>query len=224
MHVLVGHTGAVNAGAFTPDGKKILTGCQEGMLILWDPKTGQPEFKLTPQDARFGMELGITSLAIHPGSNLAVVGGADGSVRAINLVNGSILGGLEGHAEGDSVESVAFVEAGQFAGALGAVAITGGTDGKVCVWDTNTMRLRTALTHSDAITTLLSHPPPNGHLLTTSSADRTLKTWDLRNGTLVREHKGHQGVINSAALVHSLGGAKVVSASDDGVCLVFATQ
>jgi len=223
MHVLVGHTGAVNAGTFTPDGKKILTGCQEGVLILWDPKTGQPEFKLTTQDARFGMDQGITSLAVNASSSLAIVGGADGTVRAINLTNGSILSGLEGHGEGESIEGVAFVEAG-VSGALGAVAITGGTDGKICVWDTNTMRLRATLTHSDAITALLTHPQPNGHLLTTSSADRILKTWDLRNGSLVREHKGHQGVINSASLVSSTGGAKIVSASDDGVCLVFATQ
>lgn len=223
MHVLAGHTGAVNAGAFTPDGKKILTGCQDGILILWDPKTGQHEFKLTPQDARFGMDQGITSLAVNSASSLAVVGGVDGSVRAINLTNGTVLGGLEGHGEGESVEGVAFVDAG-IGGALGAVALTGGTDGKVCVWDTNTMRLRETLVHSETITALVTHPPPNGHLLTTSSADRTLRTWDLRNGSLVREHKGHQDVINSAALVSSTGGAKIVSASDDGVCLVFATQ
>jgi len=223
MHVLVGHTGAVNTGTFTPDGKKVLTGCQDGSLILWDPKEGQPDFKLTAQDARFGMTDGITALAVNTASSLAIVGGADGTVRAINLSNGNILSGLEGHREGESIEAVTFVDIA-FSGAPGTVAVTGGTDGKACVWDTNTMRLRATLEHSDAITNLLAHPAPNGHLLTTSSADRTLKTWDLRNGSLIREHKGHQGVINSAALVTSTGGTKVVSASDDGVCLVFATE
>jgi len=169
------------------------------------------------------MTEGITALAVNPASSLAIVGGADGTVRAINLSNGNILSGLEGHGEGESIEAVTFVEI-SFSGAPGTVAVTGGTDGKACVWDTNTMRLRATLEHSDAITNLLAHPAPNGHLLTTSSADRTLRTWDLRNGALVREHKGHQGVINSAALVTSTGGAKVISASDDGVCLVFATE
>lgn len=146
MHVLAGHTGAVNAGTFTPDGKKILTGCQDGILILWDPKEGQPEFKLSSQDARFGMGQGITALAISPTSNLAIVGGADGTVRAINLTNGSILGGLEGHGENESIEAVTFVET-SFSGASGTVAVTAGTDGKACVWDTNTMRLRATLEH-----------------------------------------------------------------------------
>jgi len=223
MHVLAGHTGAVNTGTFTPDGKKIVTGCQDGTLILWDPKTGQPEFKLTSEDARFGMGQGITSVAVNPASSLAIVGGADGTVRAVNLTNGTILGGLEGHGGGESIESVTFVET-SFGGTAGTVAVTAGTDGKACVWDTNTMRLRATLEHADAITNLLAHAAPNGHFLTTSSSDRTLRTWDLRNGTLMREHKGHQGVINSAALVASTGGGKVVSASDDGVCLVFATQ
>lgn len=147
MHVLAGHTGAVNAGAFTPDGKKIISGCQDGTLIVWDPKTGQPDFKLTPQDARFGMDQGITALAVNPASSLAIVGGSDGTVRAINLSNGTIIGGLEGHAEGESIESVTFVET-SFNNVPGTVAVTAGTDGKACVWDTNTMRLRATLEHT----------------------------------------------------------------------------
>jgi len=214
----------VNAGTFTPDGKHIITGCQDGSLIYWDPKGGQALFKLTPSDARFAMEEGITSIGVNTSSTLAVVGGSNGAVRVVNLVNGSILGALEGHKEKQSVESVAFLGLLLPGAGAGGIAITGGTDGAACVWDVTTMRLRTTLQHEDAITTLLPHPAPNSHLLTTASADKTLRTWDVRNGSQVREHKGHQGAIMSAALVASTGGSKVVSAGDDGVCLVFATE
>jgi ribosome assembly protein SQT1 len=246
MHVLAVHTDAVNAGAFTPDGKHFVTGGQDGILVLWDPKEGQPIFKLTPQDGRFGMEDGITSIGVNAASTLAVVGGSGGAVRVVNLANGSIVGGLEGHKAGESVESVAFVDLSFTGAGAGGLAITGGTDGKACVWDVNTMRLRMTLEHTvssvssfltfiyrshghepcfqDAITTLLPHPAPHSHLLTTASSDKTLKTWDLRNGNLIREHKGHQAPILGAALSLTAGGSKVVSAGDDGVCLVFETN
>lgn len=71
------------------------------------------------------------------------------------------------------------------------------------------------------MTSLLAHPSPKGYLLVSGSADRTLRTWDTRTGTLVREHKGHQGPILGAAL--GLKGDVIISAGDYGVCLVFTT-
>ncbi|KZT40474.1 WD40 repeat-like protein [Sistotremastrum suecicum HHB10207 ss-3] len=224
MQVFAGHTGPVNCGLFTPDGKKILTACQDGTLILWDPRQSTPVWKLSPADGRFNFENGITSLAINPASTLAVVGGADGAVRVVNITRGEITGALEGHKEEESVEDIAFLEWQVPGSGAGGLAVTGGTDGRVCVWDLSTMRLRETLEHADAVTTLLPHPAPNAHLLTTASADKTLRTWDARNGKLLREHKGHQGPVLAAALVASTGGAKVVSAGDDGVCLVFSTE
>ncbi len=72
------------------------------------------------------------------------------------------------------------------------------------------------------MTTLLPHPSPKNHLLTSGSADKTLRTWDARTGKLLKEHKGHRGPVLGASL--SFDGSVVVSAGDDGVCLVFETE
>ena len=40
MQVFSGHTGPVEAGAFTPDGKLVVTISDDGSLCVWDPKTG----------------------------------------------------------------------------------------------------------------------------------------------------------------------------------------
>ncbi|KIJ62817.1 hypothetical protein HYDPIDRAFT_113924 [Hydnomerulius pinastri MD-312] len=220
MQVFAGHTGPVQCGEFTPDGKRIVTACADGTLIYWDPRSPNPIFKLTPQDARFDLE-GITSLAVNASSTLAVVGGASGSVRIVSLSKGEVVGALGGHAEGESVEAVQFVDLTGTSTGPGVV-VTGGTDGKACIWDPTTMRLRATLEHQDAITALLTHPVPKSHLIVTASADKTLRTWDARNGTLVKEHKGHHAAILGAAL--GLDGSVVVSAGDDGVCLVFTTE
>lgn len=220
MQVFAGHSGPVQCGEFTPDGKRIVTASEDGTLMYWDPRSPTPLFKLSPQDARFDLE-NITSLAINASSTLAVVGGTSGSVRVVSLSKGEVVGALGGHAEGDSVEAVQFVDlAGT--GSSSSVVVTGGTDGKACVWDLTTMRLRATLTHGDAVTSLLTHPAPKSHLIVSASADNTLRTWDARTGALVKEHTGHRGPILSASL--GLQGSVVVSGGDDSACLVFTTE
>ncbi|KAG6908550.1 hypothetical protein DXG01_004183 [Tephrocybe rancida] len=220
MQVFAGHTGPVNCGEFTPDGKRIITACADGTLLFWDPRSPTPLFKLTAADARFDLE-GVTSLKVNPSSTLAVIGGAVGGVRVVSLSKGEVVGTLGGHTEGESIEAVEFVDI-PGAGAGAGVAITGATDGKACIWDLSTMRLRATLEHSDAITKLLTHPAPKGYLVISASADKTLRTWDARTGTLLREHTGHRAPVLDASL--GLEGSVVISAGDDGFSLVFTTE
>ncbi|KAH6913119.1 ribosome biogenesis protein Sqt1 [Coprinopsis sp. MPI-PUGE-AT-0042] len=220
MQVFAGHTGPVNCGDFSPDGKKIVSACADGTLILWDPRQPTPVFRLGAEDARFNLD-GITSLAINPSSTLAVVGGAAGGVRVVSLTKGEVTGTLGGHTEGESIEAVAFVDI-TGSGSGPGVAVTGATDGKACIWDLSTMRLRATLQHEDAITNLLAHPAPKAHLLVSASADKTLKTWDARNGTLIKTHKAHRGPILSSSL--GLEGHVIVSGGDDALCAIFTTE
>ncbi|KDR76235.1 hypothetical protein GALMADRAFT_67491 [Galerina marginata CBS 339.88] len=223
MQVFAGHSGPVNCGEFTPDGKRIISADQEGFLIFWDPRSSAPLFKLGPDDARFSLD-GITSIGVNPSSTLAVVGGAAGGIRVVSLNKGEVVSTLGGHTEGESIEAIVFVDlTGTGAGNAGpGVAVTGATDGKACIWDLSTMRLRATLQHEDAITTLLAHPAPKSYLLVSGSADKTLRTWDARSGTLLRTHTGHGAPILGASL--GLDGSVVVSAGDDGLCMVFTTE
>jgi len=122
-----------------------VSACADGTLILWDPRSPTPVFKLTPEDARFDLD-GITSLGINPSSTLAVVGGAAGGVRVINLTKGEIITALGGHTDGESIEAVEFVDL-TGSGTGPGVAVTGATDGKICIWDLTTMRLRSTVNH-----------------------------------------------------------------------------
>jgi len=162
MQVFAGHASPVVAGDFTPDGtslgtlhypsrrvltsailgKRIITADVEGTLIFWDPRSPTPLWKLTPEDGRFDLD-GITALAVNSASTVAVIGGATGGIRVVNLGKGDIVGALAAHKEGESVEAIAFVG---FAGTA-EVVVTGSTDGKVCVWDLNTLKVRNELQH-----------------------------------------------------------------------------
>ena len=145
MQVFAGHMGPVTCGDFTPDGKRIVTADSEGTLLFWDPRSPTHIFKLSATDARFSLE-GITSLSVNASSSLAVVGGVSGGVRVVSLSKGEVVGALEGHDEDASIEAVQFIDLAG-AGVGSGVVVTGGTDGKACIWDLSTMRLRATLEH-----------------------------------------------------------------------------
>lgn len=137
-------------------GKKIVTASEDSMLILWDPRTGEAIHKLTGQDTRFRLEGGINCLAVNPTSTVAIVGGAEGGLRAVNLVQGTVLAQMEGHEEGASIEQVAFNEIPTVSTGGGAAASSGpsvtvmvsvGTDGRVCTWEASGFRLRSSGAH-----------------------------------------------------------------------------
>lgn len=220
MQVFSGHTGPVNCGEFTPDGKKIVSACSDNTFIIWDPRSPTPVAKLTADDGRFNLD-GITSLAVNSTSTLAVVGGAAGGVRVISLNKGEVITALGGHKEGESIEAIVFTDLLDTNTGPG-FAITGGTDGRICVWDLSTYKLRTTLQHEDAITSVLVHPSPKPYLIVSGCADGTLRTWDARTGAVVRQHKGHRAPVLSASL--GLNGSVVVSAGDDHTALVYTTE
>lgn len=76
-----------------------------------------------------------------------MVGGAAGGVRVVSLSKGEIVATLGGHTEGESIEAVAFVDIGGSSSSGPGVVVTGATDGKACIWDLSTMRLRASLQH-----------------------------------------------------------------------------
>ncbi|KAJ2856271.1 60S ribosomal subunit assembly or modification protein [Coemansia erecta] len=138
----------------------------------------------------------VFSISMHPKDpHLVVSGGGDD--RAFNAT--------------ESVEAVGLCS-------VLPLAASGSVDGSLSIWDINTMRLRTTLSHDDSVTGLLWHD--ESPLLTSVSMDCTVRTWDARTGDCVRVSRGHQEGIMDFAL--SRDGHTVVTASDDGCCLVFS--
>lgn len=141
MNVFAGHTAPVSCGTFTHDGKKIVTGSEDGSMIVWDPVTAQPLVKLTSDDGRFHQEA-VTSLAISFDNRVITTGSADGTSRVVLLANGNILASLEGHS--DSIETISYCQTMNF-------VATGSVDGRVNLWDLTNFKLRSTLSHEDVI-------------------------------------------------------------------------
>ncbi|KAL0078121.1 WD40-repeat-containing domain protein [Phycomyces blakesleeanus] len=207
MNIFTGHAAPVTSGCFTPDGKKIVSVSEDMTCIVWDPKTAVAEIRLTSDDNRFHGEP-ITAVAVNKDSTLAITGSMDGKARLINILNGNIVTALENHT--DSVETISFCD-------VLPLAATGSVDGNISIWDVQTQRLRHTLSHDDAIVKVQFIR--NSYLLISCSVDKKAKLWDVRTGQCLKTWSGHRDTILDIAA--SSDGQTIVTASDDGHCLVF---
>lgn len=238
MTVLSSHTMPSTAGLFPPPNfKQLITSSLDSSLVVWNPSTSSPELKMNIFCSAHAPNLdgsihGITSLAIHPSGGLIAVGGAGGRVRLVALPRGEIVNTLEDHIRGDSVEQLQFIDLLQGAdGGKGVVLVSAGIDGKCFVWDATSGRVRACLPHPESVTGFAAHPAPAQHLVTTACLDRTLRTWDVRTGTLLAEHVGHAGVVLSVAVAPAPAGSEsplglaqaqlVISGGDEGASVVW---
>lgn len=184
--------------------------------MVWDPKSSTPIHRLSNNDGRFRLDGGVTSLAANASSAAAIVGGASGGLRIINLNNGQVVQSLESHEEDSSVEAVAWT-AGPAGGA--GLWISVGTDKKVKVFEASNGSLRWSAEHDEAVTSLALHTRSTASHISTASVDRSVRTWDLRTGQMVKKHTGHTDVIHSVSV--SSDGRHIVTGSDDGAALVY---
>ena len=60
MQPFIGHTQAVRCIAFTPDGGTLVSGGDDGKIVVWDRDTGRPRFTLKAGFAP------VLSVACHP--------------------------------------------------------------------------------------------------------------------------------------------------------------
>jgi WD40 repeat protein len=72
---LKGHTGGIRSVAFSPDGKRIITGSDDSTVRVWDAATGR---ELLSLKGHIGT---ITSVAFSPDGRRIATGGTDGTVR-----------------------------------------------------------------------------------------------------------------------------------------------
>ena len=210
MQVFTGHSGPVTCGNFSFDGKLVVTGGGENdaSLRVWDPRSG--ECKVVVSGSQFHGE-GLTSLALHPDSNVAITGSEDGTAKVIALENGRIMNALIGHEENTSVEAVAFIPGLP-------LAATAGLDGKLIIFDLTTATARAVCEHPAGVTRIAVHPTQP--LVFTACVDGVVRCWDVRTGECGHTWKGHTEAVQDICV--SGDGSMVLSGGEDGVARVFS--
>jgi len=195
---MLGHGGMVRAVAFSPDGRRVLTGSFDYSAIIWD-------FEEQRQIARLDGHNGpVTAVAFVASGDQAVTGSDDHVVRIwkMNGEKASLLHRLEGHTH--KVMSLAVSTDGR-------TIASGGWDKTVRLWDAITGK---------SIQTIKVTTPVNavtfvnaGKWLAIGGHDNIIRLLDVETGLSHGVLSGHQmGITRLRAIP---GGMRLISASID---------
>jgi RNA polymerase sigma factor (sigma-70 family) len=174
-----GHTDGVMVVAFSPDGKRALSGgvCygdRDPTVRLWDVATGKELLKLE------GHTEGVYGLAFLPGGKKAVSGGADGTVRIWDLEGGKELKRYEGH-EG-TVYGLDVTRDGK-------LLLTGGVDKTVRLWNLETGKeVRRFEGHEGRVRAVAFSADGKQAVSGCVLGDATLRIWEVVTGKEVSKY------------------------------------
>ncbi|MBX9582655.1 MAG: WD40 repeat domain-containing protein, partial [Gemmataceae bacterium] len=196
--------------AFSPDGRQLAAGGDDGVVRVFAADTGKETFKSTSRNARvervaFGRDGKRVAAADAAGAAGVYAPGAANPVPLnVNVVSG-----------GGPCPGVALAPDG-------SGLFTGGSDGRVRLFGVPGPDgaagppvggvVREFAGHDGGVTDLAL--TPDGKFLVTAGADKTVRVWDVKTAAPVRSFQGHLGKVLGLAVRPD--GRQVASAGADG--------
>eukprot|EP01147_Barroeca_monosierra_P004885 gene4883-6899_t len=162
-----------NAIDFTPDGKFIITGWEDGVIRVFLPQSGKE--KLQMQNAH---SKGVTAVAVTNDCTRIISGGGDGLVRVWRLGSECItlLESMKEHK--GSVTDIRVRHNDE-------ECVSASADGSCIIWDLDRF-VRNQIMFASAIFSQVRYRPDEAQLLTCGS-DRKVHYWEAFDGSLIRE-------------------------------------
>lgn len=194
---ITGHTAPINDIAYSPNGTRLVTGGDDGRVILWDGVNGNP---VRVMEGHGGLP--VTNVAFLPDGNFAVSGSWDLSLILWNLDTGEAVGKFVGHR--GVVSTVAISPDG-------TLALSGSTDG-IILWDIATQsELRRFITDEGVDSIAIS---PDGLVALSGSQTGMLTWWNLETGDRIQANREHTSAVLSVTVAPD--GLTALSTSRDG--------
>jgi len=201
IQTLVGHSSAVNALTYSPDGRTLASASRDRSVRLWAHQSAQLLISGDDESNLYGWVLtlqpgvadqpadcnqpdyvltavppnGIHTLAFSPEGRLLAAGGAEPIIQLWQMPDQRPIYTLKAHTS--SIYGLAFSLDGK------TLASSSG-DQTIRLWDPSTGELRQTLCgHTGVVRSIVFHP--NGRWLISSSGDETMKIWALPTGVCI---------------------------------------
>jgi WD40 repeat protein len=180
---MVSSKSGCNSVAWSPDGTRLASGHDDGLIRLWDATTG------TMLRALSGHARAVMSVAFGPDGRMLASGSMDRSIRVWDLETSAGCRVLSGHEH--TVASVAF-------GVDGKALASGSYDKTVRLWDVETGALLHVFVGHKGVVRGVAFCP-DGKILASGSYDRTVRLWDVEKRVSLRVFVEHENGVTSVA-------------------------
>jgi len=204
-----GHTDSVNTMAISADGKRFVSGGNDGIIKIWDSASGGELMTLHRHDDW------ISSVVFSPDGKRIISSSGDNTVKVWDSATGAELMTLRGHS--DDVYGMAISPDGKR-------IVSGSIDKTIRVWNaTNGEELMTIRRHERQIGPVL-FSLDGRHIISGSLdwtvQDQSIKVWDAATGAELMTLFGHDYYwINSIDI--SPDGKQIVSGGSDNIIKVW---
>lgn len=208
--VLTGHTDAIFALAFTPDGQQLASGSADQTIRLWDVTTGSLTAILHSHQGA------IYTLAFDQTGATLASAGRDRVVKLWDMATQSVRHNCVAHT-GDIIALLFHARGGTTSDWL----ITASRDHTVRIWTLDNGQLHTTLTDANnEMLTLATSPSRN--LLTGAGADQVIHFWDLTTLQPCYALSGHEDSVRTLAF--SPDGITLASGGSDQTIRLWDTE
>ena len=200
----------VNALAFSPDGRMLLTGSNDTTWKLWDTSTG------TLLRMGYGHGSLIEGVAFDPTGARFATASEDGVAKVWDVVTGREVATFVGHASG--LLGVSFT-------ADGNRLVTVSRDRTVKVWNASSTAGGEWLVlagHTDRIMKAIYSP--DGKWIATASLDNTVRIWDAVTGDIIRTFGGFSMGVWDVSFSPDGKRLVAVGTAEDGFAKVWDTN
>jgi tetratricopeptide (TPR) repeat protein len=189
------HPNGVRAVAITPDGTRLVTGCEDNNLKLWDLTTGDELFTFK------GHTMEVYAVAISADGKRLASGSRDGTAKVWDAGKGNLVANCKGHSS--SITGVALMATGQG-------LITSSVDGTWKSWNGSTgAEFYTYRGHGKRVTCVAT----DGRVVVSGGYDDAVRLYDTTTNKELMVLRGHSGPVYAVAI--SSDGKRIVSGSFD---------